>query len=198
MKRILSITSIFLMLLAFRVEAATEISKDGYAEAIKTGFSLVEFYSPKCPHCKKMVPLVQKLEEQESYLKVYKINVDLEKTNEGGPSEFMQSKNITSWPTFILYKNGQEIHRFKGSMEYEKFYRLSTLKDRPDQNTMIDLRVEELGKEYEGLIKRGQEMSEELRRIDQRIQQIPSAIDELRKMKTEKNDPDCPSGHCGG
>lgn len=196
MKRILSITSIFVMLLAFPVEAATEITKDGYADAVKTGFSLVEFYSPKCPHCQKMVPLIQKLEDQESYIKVYKINVDSEKTADGGPSEFMQSKGITSWPTFILYKNGQEIHRFKGSMEYEKFYRLSTLKDRPDQNTLIDLRVEELGKEYEALIERGQKLGEELRRIDQRVQQIPSAIDELRKMKTEQVAPDCTSGNC--
>lgn len=186
-----------ILLLAFLIgatsaQAATEIKKDGYAEAVKSGVSIVEFYSPTCGFCRKMEPLVQSYEAKNPEAKILKFNVD-------GEKDFVMAKGIQSWPTFVTYKDGVEIFRFKGAMEYSKFERFASIKEKLTQDQVIDLRVEELEAEQAFLMEKGNSISQEIGRINSRLNQLPAAIEELKRLKAEQTvAPDCPSGHCGG
>lgn len=170
--------------------AATEIGKDGYADVVKSGVSMVEFYSPGCPHCKKMEPLIKSYESENPGAKIFKFNVD-------GEKDFVMSKGVQSWPTFIIYKDGAEIFRFKGSMEYAKFERLASIKEKPTQGELIDFRVAELEEEQAFLMEKGNAISQEIGRINSRLNQLPAAIEELKRLKADQIvAPDCPSGSC--
>lgn len=186
-----------ILLMAFLIgttsaHAASEIQKAGYADAVKSGVSIVEFYSPTCPHCKRMEPIVKTYESKNPDAKIIRFNVDSEK-------DFVMSKGVQSWPTFITYKDGSEIFRFKGSMEYDKFEQFASIKEKPSQGELIDFRVEELEAEQAFLMEKGNAISQEIGKINARLNQLPAAIDELKRLKAEQIiAPDCPSGNCGG
>ena len=66
---------------------------------------LVEFWASWCPPCKMMEPILRKLEiEYEGRVKIGTLNVDL---NPKTAAKY----GITGVPTFILFRNGQEIYR---------------------------------------------------------------------------------------
>ncbi len=74
---------------------------------------LVEFYATWCPHCKAMAPVVEQIGEMlESQVKIVQLDVD--KNTEAADAE-----NVTGTPTFILYKNGQQVWRQSGEMPGE-------------------------------------------------------------------------------
>lgn len=169
---------------SFSAQAATEIVSSEYSDAIKSGLSLVEFYSPGCPHCRNMEPIIAKFEKQYTGIKVYRLNV-LKEVKDNKPTELMTNLKIESWPTFLVYKDGVEIYRFKGEMSADKFTKRALITEEPTQDKRIDLRVEDLQDEYNQLVDRGNRMSDELRKIQERVSQIPAAIDELNKLKAD-------------
>jgi len=66
---------------------------------------LVEFWASWCPPCKMMEPILHKLEiEYEGQVKIGTLNVDL---NPKTAAKY----GITGVPTFIVFRNGQEIYR---------------------------------------------------------------------------------------
>lgn len=83
-----------------------------YNEAIKTTpVVLVEFYASWCPHCQRMMPIVEQIKELLSgQVDVYQLDIDLNK-------EAAEAENVNSIPTFIIYKDGQEVWRDSGEMD---------------------------------------------------------------------------------
>jgi len=196
MKKVIIVLA-FVLSLTTSASAYTEIKHEAFKQSVAKGLSVVEFYSPNCPHCKKMEGVIAKFEKENDHKKFFRINI-LDEVVDNKPSEWIQSTGVTSWPYFILYKDGVEIYRFKGEMAYEKFERFASLTDKPTQDQLIDFRTEELKAEYDFLGQRGQQISEELTKINTRMQQIPAAVEELLKMKsTVALSADCPSGNCG-
>lgn len=83
-----------------------------YDEAINsTSTVLVEFYASWCPHCKRMMPIVEQIKELlQGQVDVYQLEIDENK-------ELADQQGVESIPTFIVYRNGQEMWRQSGEMQ---------------------------------------------------------------------------------
>lgn len=78
---------------------------------------LLEFYADWCPHCQRMMPLVAQLKDEVAgKAEVIQINGD-------NSPELMRKYHINSYPTWIIFKDGQEAWRDGGEKP------LSELKD---------------------------------------------------------------------
>lgn len=75
---------------------------------------LVDFWAPWCGPCKVMSPIIDQLAGEMDTVSFAKVNVD------ENPS-LVQQFNILSIPTFIVYKGGQVVEQFSGSMSKEAF-----------------------------------------------------------------------------
>ena len=79
---------------------------------------LVDFWAPWCGPCRSVAPIVEELANQYAgKVKVAKINVD-------ESSDVAMKYQVTSIPTFILFKNGQVADRMLGALprgEFVKF-----------------------------------------------------------------------------
>ena len=79
---------------------------------------LVDFWAPWCGPCRSVAPIVDDLaNEYAGKLKVAKINVD-------ESTEVAMRYQITSIPTFILFKDGQVADRALGALPKSEFIKL--------------------------------------------------------------------------
>ena len=74
---------------------------------------LVDFYADWCGPCKAMSPIIEEISEEESTIKVGKVNVD-----ESG--ELAMKYEIESIPTIMIFKNGNLSKTFIGVTEKER------------------------------------------------------------------------------
>jgi thioredoxin 1 len=68
---------------------------------------LIDFYADWCGPCKMMSPIIDKIAEEKTDIKVGKINID---ENQNLAMEY----NIMSIPTIALFKNGTVYKTFVG------------------------------------------------------------------------------------
>jgi len=79
---------------------------------------LVDFWAPWCGPCRSVAPIVDDLaNEYAGKLKVAKINVD-------ESTEVAMRYQITSIPTFIVFKNGEVADRALGALPRSEFVKL--------------------------------------------------------------------------
>lgn len=85
-----------------------------YTDAIKsTPVVLVEFYATWCPHCMRMMPVVDQIKEiLADKVDIYQLDID---KNE----ELAETEQITATPTFIIYRDGKPVWRESGEMSGE-------------------------------------------------------------------------------
>ena len=69
---------------------------------------LVDFWAPWCGPCKMVAPELEKL------AKDWKGKVSIIKVNTDEKQEIAGKYGISGIPTFILFKNGKEVHRISG------------------------------------------------------------------------------------
>lgn len=83
-----------------------------YDEAIKqTPVVLVEFFASWCPHCRKMMPVVDQVKELlDGSAAVIQLDIDENK-------ELAQQEEVDGIPTFIIYSNGEEQWRHSGEID---------------------------------------------------------------------------------
>jgi len=82
-----------------------------YDETIKSsGTVLVEFYASWCPHCKRMMPIVEQAKQSlAGTVDVYQYDIDENR-------DLADQEQVQSIPTFIVYRNGSEAWRQTGEM----------------------------------------------------------------------------------
>lgn len=89
---------------------AERIGKEEFEEKVlkSNRTVLVDFYSDSCIACKKLVPVLNQVQEQlEGSFHFYKVNTNYEE-------KLTEKYDILSRPTLIIFKNGQEVDRKTG------------------------------------------------------------------------------------
>ncbi|MCU0847645.1 MAG: thioredoxin [Spirochaetes bacterium] len=89
--------------------ALMDLNGSNFDEAIKSNETiLVDFWAVWCGPCRMQTPILEKLAQSgEIKAVIGKINTD-------DSPEIAQKFGISSIPTLILFKNGQETERFVG------------------------------------------------------------------------------------
>ena len=74
------------------------------------GVILVEMFASWCPHCQRMMPIVADVKKKlEGKAKVYQFDIDEYQA-------LADKLGVEGVPTFILYKDDQELWRSSGEM----------------------------------------------------------------------------------
>ena len=74
---------------------------------------LVEFYASWCPHCQRMMPIVEQVKELLSGTAEV-VQLDIDRNQEAATEA-----GAESIPTFIVYKDGREMWRHSGEIDGE-------------------------------------------------------------------------------
>ena len=92
-----------------------ELSKKEFESFIKGNLTLIDFFADWCMPCVMMAPIIDELSER------FKGKVKFGKVNIEDNQELTQKFGIVSIPNFILFKDGEQIEQFIGSMPSEDF-----------------------------------------------------------------------------
>ena len=71
---------------------------------------LVDFYADLCVPCKMLSPIIDKVAEENEYIKVVKVNVD-------DAQDLAMKYQVMSIPTLVVIKEGKEINRSVGLID---------------------------------------------------------------------------------
>jgi thioredoxin 1 len=89
-------------------EDIVKLSEDNFDREISKGVVLVDFYADWCGPCRMMTPVLEKVaREVEGQAVVAKLDID---RAQKAAAQFQ----VTSVPTLILFKDGQEVGRLVG------------------------------------------------------------------------------------
>ncbi len=87
---------------------AKELTNDTFADNVKSGVSLVDFWAEWCGPCRMMTPILDELAADfDGRAAVYKVNVD-------GAQDVAAEYGVQSIPTLLVIKDGEEVKRFVG------------------------------------------------------------------------------------
>lgn len=73
--------------------------------------TLVEVYASWCPHCQRMAPIVDNLKE------IYADSVNILQFDGDAHPQYDEAFHVSSYPTWILYKDDKEVWRDTGELE---------------------------------------------------------------------------------
>lgn len=79
--------------------------------------SIIDFFADWCMPCQMLTPVLNELDKKYKNLEVYKVNID-ESQNAS------MTYNISSIPTMIFFKNGEEVERKVGLESIEKLSKI--------------------------------------------------------------------------
>lgn len=82
-----------------------ELNEKDFDKEVETGLKIIEFYATWCAYCMKQRIELQELEDSEIRIGI----VD----GDESPNIVARYK-IDGYPTFVLFKNGEEVARFSG------------------------------------------------------------------------------------
>lgn len=72
---------------------------------------MVEFYATWCPHCQRMMPIVEQIRElMEGEVKIYQLDIDKNQ-------EVADDEGVESTPTFMLYRDNELVWKQAGGVE---------------------------------------------------------------------------------
>jgi thioredoxin 1 len=90
-----------------------ELNDVNFEWSIEKGVVLVDFFATWCGPCKKLSPILEQLAgELKGKVVIGKINIE---SDQSTPEQYQ----VTSFPTMILFKDGQEKDRMVGLRDVE-------------------------------------------------------------------------------
>jgi len=86
-----------------------KLTNDNFKQEVYNaeGYVLVDFWAPWCGPCKMLGPVISEIAENNSDIKVGKVNVDEE-------MELATMYQVSSIPTLILFKDGKPVNKQVG------------------------------------------------------------------------------------
>lgn len=89
-------------------EAVKELNDDDFADAVRMGLVLVDFWAPWCGPCQMQAPILERLAARVGgQATIAKVNVD-----ESGA--VAAQYGIRSIPTLVLFKDGEVVEKMIG------------------------------------------------------------------------------------
>ncbi len=89
------------------------LDTDGFDEAIAEGVVLVDFWATWCPPCRIQGPIIEELAEKTGdRATISKLDVD-------DHGSIASRYGISSIPTLLIFKDGEEVERFTGVQQKE-------------------------------------------------------------------------------
>lgn len=80
------------------------------------GTVLVEFYATWCPHCRKMMPVVENVKSSlEGKVPVYQFDIDKEPA-------LSDELKVEVVPTFMVFKDGEMVWKTSGEIDGNMLY----------------------------------------------------------------------------
>jgi len=93
---------------------AIAFTKDSFKSTVAEGVTLVDFWAEWCGPCKMIAPAIEELaKEYDGKASVGKVDVDQE-------GELAQEFGVSSIPTLLVMKDGNEAQRFVGVTKKEE------------------------------------------------------------------------------
>lgn len=87
--------------------ALVKLNDDNFKDEIASGVTLVDFYADWCGPCKMIAPFVEQLAEEETDVKIAKLNVD-------EAQKVAMEYEVMSIPTLIVFKDGEPVKQQVG------------------------------------------------------------------------------------
>ena len=85
-----------------------EVTDEGFKALIQEGVTVVDFFAEWCGPCKNLAPILQAVAgELSGKVKFAKLDID---KSHATAKEF----HVTSVPTLVLFKGGEEVNRLVG------------------------------------------------------------------------------------
>lgn len=91
----------------------TEVDKNNFEEEVRKSSLpvVVDIWSDKCGKCKEIVPFLEKLGEE------YKGKLKIVKLNHLGNRRFTFQFRFKGLPTFLFFKNGEEVGKLTDNLD---------------------------------------------------------------------------------
>ena len=85
-----------------------EVNDDGFDALIKEGVTVIDFFAEWCGPCRMLAPVLAEVAgELSGKVKFAKLDIDKNHVT-------AKAQHVTSVPTMILYKDGEEVNRLVG------------------------------------------------------------------------------------
>jgi thioredoxin 1 len=91
-----------------------ELTNGEFENFTKEGIVLIDFFAEWCMPCMMMLPILEDVnEELKGKIKIGKINVE-------DNGDIAHKYEVSSIPNFIIFKDGQKVDQFMGSMTQDE------------------------------------------------------------------------------
>lgn len=99
--------------------SALKVNKENFATEVLNaqGTVLVDFFADWCGPCKMLSPVIDEIAEEQTELKVCKVNVDDE-------PELASRYGVMSIPTLVVIRDGKEVNKSVGVVSKEEILAL--------------------------------------------------------------------------
>lgn len=90
-------------------------------EELSTGFVIATFFANWCPVCQSIIKPLEELSNQEKYKNIKFLTINIDKCKQATKPTICEHYKVELVPTFIFFKNGNEITRIPGLEKDQSF-----------------------------------------------------------------------------